>query len=187
MADFCTLCGYADLDLKFLYDEFIKPSVGGCPDLQDKHFLYVNVGGICEHCGLVGFGVNNKFEVFGAYAALNEGEEREHKIGWIDKETFEFIIDENDPKYLEQRAAMKFEVECLEKEMKRRTTLEGFLNLDDPEIKQLWMKWDKGDGSEVGLCEILLYQIIKEHKEANGDFYDRDYDEINLRYGQTKK
>jgi hypothetical protein len=61
--------------------------------------------------------------------------------------------------------------------------IEKLLNLGDPEIKSLWMKWDKGDCSDVGLCEILLYQLIKEHKEENGNYYDTDYDQIILRYG----
>jgi hypothetical protein len=42
--------------------------------------------------------------------------------------------------------------------------------------------WNKGDCSEVGLCEILLDQLIRKHKEENGEWYDRDYDEIKLRY-----
>jgi len=62
--------------------------------------------------------------------------------------------------------------------------LEPLLNMYDPEIKQLWVRWDKGDCSPIGLCEILLYQLIKEHKEDNGIYYDTDYDEIKLRYGQ---
>jgi hypothetical protein len=44
------------------------------------------------------------------------------------------------------------------------------------------MSWDKGDCSVVGLCEILLSQIIREHKQENGEWYDIDYDEIKLRY-----
>jgi len=68
--------------------------------------------------------------------------------------------------------------------MNRRNKIEELINLDDPEINMLYRSWDKGDCSEVGICEILLYQIIKEHKEANGDYYDTDYDQIKLRYGQ---
>ena len=44
------------------------------------------------------------------------------------------------------------------------------------------MRWDKGDCSDVGLCEILLSQLIREHKQENGFYYDRDYDKIKLRY-----
>jgi len=65
--------------------------------------------------------------------------------------------------------------------MNRKNTIESFLNLKDPEIDMLYRSWDKGDCSEVGLCEILLYQIIKEHKEENGVYYDTDYDQIVLR------
>ena len=63
-----------------------------------------------------------------------------------------------------------------------KNEIEKLLNLDNPEIYQLYMKWDKGDCSEVGLCEILLRQLINKHKEENGIHYDMDYDEIKLRY-----
>ena len=60
--------------------------------------------------------------------------------------------------------------------------LEALLNLEDPITKQHWMAWDKGDCSDVGLCEILLAQLIREHKSENGHYYDTDYDQIKLRY-----
>jgi hypothetical protein len=56
--------------------------------------------------------------------------------------------------------------------------------LNDDEIKQLYNVWDKGDCSLVGLTEIYLYQCIKKHKQENGAWYDTDYDNIHLRYGQ---
>ena len=68
--------------------------------------------------------------------------------------------------------------------MTRLECIENLIDLADAEIKSLYMRWDKGDCSEVGLCEILLYQIIKEHKLQNGEFYDTDYDIIKLRYGK---
>jgi len=69
-------------------------------------------------------------------------------------------------------------------ENKRREIIEELLNLEDEEIKQEYSRWDKGDCSEVGLCEILLYQLIKEHKQQNKEYYDTDYDNIKLRYGK---
>jgi hypothetical protein len=57
------------------------------------------------------------------------------------------------------------------------------LDLDDPEIKALYMRWDKGDCSTIGLCEILMFQLIKKHKEEQGVHYNTDFDEIKLRYG----
>ena len=63
-----------------------------------------------------------------------------------------------------------------------RDKIESMLNMDDPVTKQHYMRWDKGDCSEVGLCEILLCQLIRNHKKENGFYYDRDYDEIKLRY-----
>lgn len=64
----------------------------------------------------------------------------------------------------------------------RKEQIESFINMNDEEIKGDYLKWDKGDCSEVGLCEILLKQLIKEHKQENGEYYDSDYDQIKLRY-----
>lgn len=63
-----------------------------------------------------------------------------------------------------------------------RNRIESMLDMDDPITKRNYMSWDKGDCSEVGLCEILLSQLIRQHKKENGDYYDRDYDQIKLRY-----
>lgn len=60
--------------------------------------------------------------------------------------------------------------------------IESLLNMDDPITRQNWMSWDKGDCSKVGLCEILLSQFIREHKQENGVWYNTDYDQIKLRY-----
>ena len=68
--------------------------------------------------------------------------------------------------------------------MNEKNTIESLLDLNDDEIKQLYNGWDKGDCSLVGLTEIYLYQCIKKHKQENGDYYDTDYDNIHLRYGQ---
>jgi hypothetical protein len=66
--------------------------------------------------------------------------------------------------------------------MSIRDTIESMLDMDDPITKSNYMSWDKGDCSEVGLCEILLSQLIRQHKKENGDWYDTDYDQIKLRY-----
>ena len=66
--------------------------------------------------------------------------------------------------------------------MNKRDIIESMLNMEDPITKQHWMSWDKGDCSEIGLCEILLAQLIRENKEANGLYYDTDFDKITLRY-----
>ena len=66
--------------------------------------------------------------------------------------------------------------------MNKRDIIESMLNMEDPITKQHWMSWDKGDCSEIGLCEILLAQLIREHKEVNGLYYDTDFDKITLRY-----
>ena len=67
-----------------------------------------------------------------------------------------------------------------------KNKIESMLDFTDDEIKSLYYSWDKGDCSVIGLCEILLYQLIKKHKEEQGIFYDTDYDEIKLRYGSFK-
>lgn len=69
--------------------------------------------------------------------------------------------------------------------MERKNQIEAMLDLQDEEIKSMYNKWDKGDCSEIGLCEILLFQLIKEHKTQNGQYYDMDYDKIKLRYGNN--
>jgi hypothetical protein len=68
--------------------------------------------------------------------------------------------------------------------MNEKNTIESLLDLNDDEIKQLYNVWDKCDCSLVGLTEIYLYQCIKKHKQENGVWYDTDYDNIHLRYGQ---
>jgi hypothetical protein len=65
--------------------------------------------------------------------------------------------------------------------IEQRHPLEAFIDKSDPHILNLWMTWDKGDCSIVGLLEILLHQEIKKHKKENGEYYDRDYDKIILR------
>ena len=64
----------------------------------------------------------------------------------------------------------------------KREQIESLLNMEDPTTKQHYMRWDKGDCSEIGLCEILLAQLIREHKQENGKYYDDDFDQIKLRY-----
>jgi len=60
--------------------------------------------------------------------------------------------------------------------------LELLLNMEDPITRVNYMRWDKGDCSKIGLCEILLAQLIREHKQENGEWYDTDFDQIKLRY-----
>ena len=68
--------------------------------------------------------------------------------------------------------------------MNEKNTIESLLDLNDDEIKQLYNSWDKGDCSLVGLTEIYLYQCIKKHKQENKEYYNTDYNNIHLRYGQ---
>ena len=66
--------------------------------------------------------------------------------------------------------------------MNRKNQIESLPNMEDPITKSHYMRWDKGDCSEIGLCEILISQLIREHKNENGEWYDRDFDQIKLRY-----
>lgn len=66
--------------------------------------------------------------------------------------------------------------------MNKREQIESLLNMEDPITKRSYMRWDKSDCSEVGLCEILLSQLIREHKQENGFYYEDSYDQIKLRY-----
>jgi len=62
-------------------------------------------------------------------------------------------------------------------------TVEDLIDLDDPEMDALFHRWDSSDCSTVGICEILLEQVIKLHKEEQGEHYDRDVDDIVTKYG----
>jgi hypothetical protein len=68
------------------------------------------------------------------------------------------------------------------RQMDRKNHIKSLLNRLDEQTEKDYQKWDKGDCSEIGLCEILLKQLIREHKEHNGEYYDTDYDQIQLRY-----
>jgi len=59
-----------------------------------------------------------------------------------------------------------------------REVAESLLNMEDPEIHSLWMGWDKGDCSIVGMIRIVMIQEIKKHIKENGIHYDGMYDEI---------
>jgi hypothetical protein len=69
---------------------------------------------------------------------------------------------------------MKKELDCED--------IENLLDLENEKIKRLYMSWDKGDCSVIGLIEILLLQEIENHKKENGSYYNTDYDQIILRY-----
>ena len=66
--------------------------------------------------------------------------------------------------------------------MNRRDRIEFLLNTEDPITQKNLRSWDKGDCSEIGLCEILLAQLIREHKQSNGEWSNTDYNSIKLRY-----
>jgi hypothetical protein len=60
--------------------------------------------------------------------------------------------------------------------------IEELLDFNDQQTKINYMSWDKGDCSVVGLCEILLSQELRKHRQENGEWSDSDYEIIKLRY-----
>ena len=93
MADFCTLCGRRDIDVNQIYDEQVKPTIikEDIEKMDDESFYGCMVG-ICEHCGLVRIGVNNRFELLGGF--YGDGSTWViKKIGYINEDNFELTID----------------------------------------------------------------------------------------------
>ena len=58
----------------------------------------------------------------------------------------------------------------------KRTDIENLLDLDNKEIQQLYMCWDKGDCSLIGLARMLLIQEINKAIKIDGQHYDGKYD-----------
>lgn len=113
MSDFCSLCGYGDINIIEIYDKYIRPNIlVDIAQMSDDEFSTVGVGGICEHCGIISIGINNKYEAHGYY-----GEKLTHNFGHLNKETMELIILQDDPKYNEQRKKMEDEFIFLKLEM----------------------------------------------------------------------
>jgi|10_taG_2_1085330.scaffolds.fasta_scaffold229006_2 hypothetical protein len=90
MADFCSLCGYGDMDidavLKELYvdrKEIVK---------MDNGSIYQKGLGICEHCGIVSIGIDRHFNVRGYYF---EGENKGEHLGTIYQGDFKIDKESN--------------------------------------------------------------------------------------------
>ena len=92
MADFCNLCGYNDIHVDEIYEKHIRPffSLEMAEGLRDDEFFSCGIGGICEHCGLIAVGVDNKFNFLGVFI-----EAPKRTIGHINKETFDLTLDED--------------------------------------------------------------------------------------------
>lgn len=125
MAYFCNLCGYydkyCDIDVLKLYNEHIKPTIKedfkevfkknkNINDLEGKFCISLNVGGICESCRLVHFFINHKMQAVAVYYDNDN-----HIFGYIDKKSYNLIIDENDIFYSKKRLKVKKEMERAEK------------------------------------------------------------------------
>jgi len=195
MADFCSLCGYSDIDIESLYEKWFKKDTSCFKEIlkqEDGTPLILNGIGVCEHCGLVSFGVNNKLEVIANYY-----KDDVLKIGHVNPETFELTLYEDLERYAEQRNRMKKELELMNKEFDRFNVLQSYIDVDDPEIKELYDNWkDSNFYDEIGLLEILIYQRIKDYNSRYGETngkkqyhvnYEDDYKDIQLRIGKPKK
>lgn len=108
MADFCSLCGYLDID----YDKLIRNNLELIHGLiREQSFCAIN-GGICESCCSTGIVVNKDYtvEVDGNYY-----------IGKINKDTFKFEIDENSEQYRrvykEKRERLQSELKTMKREI----------------------------------------------------------------------
>ena len=188
MAKFCTLCGYDDIDLKNVYNTYFKSveKLKETIEALGTNYYSSSVGGTCDHCGLSSLAINNKFEVFGGFVNNKPA----LKIGEINKETLEITIFDNLPEYEEQRNFKKKSVKPpspTPKPNDLRNTLENSIELSDPKIEELYTKWIAEDMGDVGLCEILLYQLIEKTKKEKGDDYNGEFNNIVLRYGKTRK
>ena len=89
MADFCTLCGYADINVEKIYEQHIRPvfSLEMAESLSDSEMFSCGVGGVCEHCGLLHVGVDNNFNLRGIFF-----DKPSQIIGRIDRETFNLTM-----------------------------------------------------------------------------------------------
>lgn len=56
--------------------------------------------------------------------------------------------------------------------------VEKLLDMENQNTRSLWMGWDKGDCSKVGMVRILMLQAIEEEIAERGMFYDGCYDAI---------
>ena len=118
MADFCSLCGYDDINIEEIYNKYFKPTVTReqIESLEDDHYIQGSVGGICESCGISGFGSDKNFDVWGFY--WSEKEPSKRIIGHINKETMDLTIDvSEDPFYIKQEKWMYEDTRALLKEM----------------------------------------------------------------------
>lgn len=60
----------------------------------------------------------------------------------------------------------------------KKDDVEKFLNLDINEIQEMYMSWDKGDCSLIGLIRIFMIQEIKKEIKRRGVHYDGQYNEL---------
>jgi len=62
--------------------------------------------------------------------------------------------------------------------MNKIDKVEELLDMNNENIKSLYMSWDKGDCSTIGLIRILLIQEIEKEIKNRGVYYDGQYDKF---------
>lgn len=60
----------------------------------------------------------------------------------------------------------------------KREEIEKLLDLNIPKIKTLYMGWDKGDCSLIGLIRILMIQEIEKEIKSRKGYYDGQYEDL---------
>jgi hypothetical protein len=59
-----------------------------------------------------------------------------------------------------------------------RDDIEKLLDLNEEKIRTLYMGWDKGDCSLIGLIRILLIQEIRKEIKSRKGYYDGQYEDL---------
>jgi len=105
MADFCSLCGYSDINIEKLFSDIMKPAIneGQLKGLVDDKTLSLGFW-VCEGCGIHGIQVNKQGEVFGNYCKGTE------LIGHLNEDN-DLLIDDNTKIYKEVYVGKKKLVE----------------------------------------------------------------------------
>jgi len=60
----------------------------------------------------------------------------------------------------------------------KRSDISELLNLDNEELQKLYIHWEKGDRSLVGLARMLLIQEINKEIKILGSHYNGEHNEL---------
>ncbi len=119
MADFCSLCGYGDLDIDKSYNKLVKPMIesGHLEKMTGEENLQLNFAGVCEHCGIMSLQIHKNRQVF--VVLCNSPNVGIEYIGIINQ-NLDLIIDKDSDVYkriyLPQYERFLEEIEAMERE-----------------------------------------------------------------------